>query len=924
MPRARVPSASITASSDALILPWLAPRALAESPVLRRRQRRGEHSDLAQKEKDDIDLKNKIETPDAQCSRPQWQSELATAQTSQPPRSNGASSRVPSRNHASAALKIRYADIASFARRQARGYTSVAASSDQSIPVNEQQDIDITSHVLSGTRYSRRRSWEDQLKQNLKDLDPQQAGRRRIRHITETEQRLRRYHKGPNGEQNRLIFNGQYRSLRRLVVTLRQHDVAEVDVRKDTPPDTVDELWLLQTFAALDRSVYARTSALTKPITLQHAPVTAEGADELLDGVDLDDGSRMFSNWHSRPEKQKFYESVLVYLLEHKPGYAQDFITILADDKTLPRAKYPLLADALAYLARLHLKGEYSPKQGWTPSPKANVRRFIDTFLHCTPNLRERGKQYIYSQDLLHSFVHLADVPDLKRIYDVLQEERVDLSLGTVLHYASALGEAGEFRYALQVLGDHVATYKDHRVGAKDSTVNSDRFHWVCATILRGSMREAKNYHDTPGIVAAFVQFGVKMDILLYDVIMHNAMDAGDFATAFKVFNALEGHGLKPDRYTFGILLNGCTSQNDPTMFKSFSEFCKMKAKELKDPWLAADHLHYTYVCTQSKLDVLQNAMPLWRTYLDLFDLSPLEPFVRNGSRTMKDAIDEAAPDLDKEKLLPTPMALYLMLGTEIQSCSKRGVPYLERMYKTYKGLLSSDKAHEVLVSLAKQQIIWNTFLLAFCKKQQYASASAVIRDMEASGLKANIYTWNIFMQTFFKAGEVRAADRVFELMRARGVEPDAYTYGVMARGYAKAQLIDRIGETMQHISEEDQVDPGLLRALSKVQDRADLTDSLAKNRLEKQKKDAEEAQRKAEEEAERSQPHRFKSLFKQAITFKEPTHWDNGGVEDANDFLEPDDEPATVAEVKAEDKEQEQEQEQEAPTTNRLEVEQR
>jgi pentatricopeptide repeat protein len=732
------------------------------------------------------------------------------------------------------------------------------------------------------------------MEQHTEDLDPLLASRRRARLIRQTEWRLGLYEKEQWRETRRrsdeLIFDGQYRSLRRLLISLEDYERTALNARKHTPIDSVHEEWLLNTFAALERSVYASTSALTEPVILEHSTMTVEGVQLLLKGVETDGPSRMVSNWHKHAEKQRFYERDLMYMLDRKPGYAQDFITLLAETKELPSSKFPLLADALAYLAKLHLKAEYPPGQGWEATPGANVRKFITVFCRCTPCIAPSWATSVYSQELLHSLVLLADTADLRSIFDTLRESHIQLSEGTALHYASAFGEVGEYGYALQVLQVRPQEFS-----------GTDPFQWACATILRGSMRDPENYHETPGIVAAFVELGVKMDLLLYDVIMHNAMDAGDYATAFKVFNSLESHGLNPDKYTFSILLHGCAMQNEPTKFVAFADHCVEQAKLLKDSWLATDFLFYTYTCAQNKFPVGRNTTPIWRAYMDLFDLTPLDPFVRIGSRTMRDAIDEAADDPEQEKLAPTPMALYLMLQTEIQNMSTLSVPFLERQYTTFKNAISSKRVHEALATLAQNPSIWNTFLLAFCRKRQYASASSVIKDMDAHGVPANVYSWNIFMKAFFKSGQVEAAERVFEVMRARGVDPDSYTYGTMVRGYAKAQLTDRVGETMQHISEDDQLAPDLLRALSQMQNRADLMASLEKNKLAKLQNDAEEADRKAKEDAERLQGPRFKSLFAEAITFKEPTHWDNGGVEDADDFLEPDDETPAVETLAAE-----------------------
>ena len=895
MPRARVPSASLIASADALILPWLAPRALAQSPVLKRRQRRDGGNHAAQ-EQAAGHSRATVAADQGPCC-PQWQPSPST-RSSRPWSSTGASCRTRTRTRAPAPLDLRYADIASFAHRHARSYATSADSYSQTTTSDVPQNTTIARDVASETRYSRRRSWNDGLAKQGEGLTPAQAGRRRLKYIAQAEARLNshaaRLQRDRGRYQNKLLYDGQYRSLRRFIRNLSRWDITTENLTKDSRPEADDEHWLLHAFAALDRSAYRHINALTQPVTIQHDPRCHDYVQQLLDRVERDGAERLWSNWHLLQEKQKFYETALVYMLDHKPGYAQDFVTVLAADDRLPDYKFVIIADALAHLAKLHVKGQYPSEQGWEATPDANTRKFVTAFLNCT----RRIDTAVYSQDLLHSLVLLADIADLKNIYLALIRSQTRLSLGTVLHYANAFGKAGEFRHALFCLDRRLAAYDET---GRQLAVDSERFRWTCATILRGSMRQAKNYHETPGIVAEFVKFGVRMDLLLYDVVMHNAMEAGDFATAFKVYNALADNGLKPDQYTFSILLHGCTIQSDPIMFRAFAELCVKKAKELENPWLATDCLYYTYICEQTKPVASRDATLVWRTYLDLFDLTPLEPFSRFGSRAMKDAIDQDALNPEKKRLAPTPMALYLVLQNEIQSIQTLSIHYLERLYKTFKHAISSNRAHPTLTSLSQTPTIWNIFLHAFGAKRQYASASAVIKDMTAHGTTPNVYSWNIFMQAFFKTGQVVAAERVFELMRARGVDPDSYTYGVMVRGYAKAQLVDRIGETMQHINEDDQLAPDLLRMLGQVQKRADLTSALEKNRLAKEKSGIEEAARKAKEEENRFESPQFKSLFQKAVTFKEPTHWDNGGVEEADDFMEPD-EPATL-EPKAEEK---------------------
>ena len=750
--------------------------------------------------------------------------------------------------------------------------------------------------MASGTRYSRRRAWKDELAKEVEDLTPKLAERRRRHHIAVAEARLNRQAERLQRDRlrytNKLLYDGQYRSLRRLILNLKRWDMTSEDVRKDSGQDPDDEHWLLRSVAALERTTYARVNALTERVTLLHDTRCPRYVQSLLQDIDRDGTDRIWSNWQTFGEKKDFYESLLIYMLEHKPGYAQDFITVLAVDETLPDSKFVILADALAHLAKLHVKGEYPAGQGWAPTPEANAPKFISTFILCTRFVDPS----VYSQDLLHSLVLLADTDDLKKLYSALVMSMTRFSVGTMLHFASAFGEAGQFRHALDCMQRRLASFDET---TRELVVNSERVRWTCATILRGSMRDADNYHETPSIVAAFVECGIKMDLLLYDVVMSNAMEAGDYSTAFKVYNTLGDSGLVPDKFTFSILLHGCTTQADPAMFKDFAELCVKKAKELQDPFLATDCLYYAYICEQNKPVEARDATRIWRTYLDLFDMTPIEPFARFGSRSMKDAIDENASAPEKQTLAHTPMALYLMLQTEIQTIQSLGIPYLERLYKTFKRSISL-KPHPTLASLAQSPLIWNTFLHAFCAKTQYSSASAVIKDMTAHATPPNIYTWNIFLQSFFKTNQLAAADRILSLMTARGINPDAYTYGVMVRGYAKAQLVDRIAETMPLVPEDQQLDPDLLRALSLVQQRADLTAKLEDGRAAKQRRDAEEAERKAKVEEERFKMPRFASLFHTALRFRGENHWDNGGgEEEVDDYLEPDDEGEGGAETK-------------------------
>jgi pentatricopeptide repeat protein len=218
----------------------------------------------------------------------------------------------------------------------------------------------------------------------------------------------------------------------------------------------------------------------------------------------------------------------------------------------------------------------------------------------------------------------------------------------------------------------------------------------------------------------------------------------------------------------------------------------------------------------------------------------------------------------------PPPAALYLMMQAEIQEALTMSIRHVLGLYHRFRSLVQQDR-DPLMTRLAKDPIVWNAFLYAFCQKKQFESASQVIKDMTNGGPQPNIYTWNIFMQAFFKTGQVEAAERVFKILRSRGIDPDQFTQGTLLRGYAKARLIDRIGETMLHVKSEDEMAPDLLRALAAIPERNKLMYTLEKARVHKDAQAQEKAREEAEVEERRWKLPDFAKAASEADPFAEP-----------------------------------------------------
>ena len=642
----------------------------------------------------------------------------------------------------------------------------------------------------------------------------------------------------------KLTEHGKYRSLQRRILSLSARSAQEIDLQKpfNFQKDTRGKS-IAMIFAALDRRIFPGLKRRSYPITILHHELCASWTAQLFKYQGAGEAENVWRNWGAFDDdtKEQYWAHILVYLLDKSPQRALPFMQALTHQPCVKSLDMRIVADAFEHFTRIYLnKGVLSPVQ--MNELQHSKPEFVPTFYHAFKQHLALHNR-ICSQDLLFSLTKLASVEEIRRVFDLFQESNTYMGYDVLLHYAATFAKAGDFKRGLTCL-KVIAEGADNRK-TKEELVNQQRFKWTCALILHRSMLNKESYHDTTGIVAAFVELGVVLDTLLYNVIMHNAMEAGDYSTAFKVYNTLDENGLKPDKFTFSTLLHGCSAAPDPFQFQDFADYSAETAKEMRDPWLAADYLYFQYVCVHRKSrnaeELAHLSEGIMETYLQFFSARPLEPFwsanstlAQQNRLTTQDGILRESVFMD-----PPPMALNIMLQLKIvKASSSIDTTRVWTLYQRFKSLVSSNHDRH-LSKLAQDPIIWNAFLLSFCRAKKFEYASNVVSDMPEYGVQPNVYTWNIFLQGFFKDRQLQAAERVYEIMRARGIEPDQFTYEVLLRGYARAQHVRKIGEVMEHFDDDKQEDPKLLRALARIHDQKRVLLELEKARVKKEERRA-------------------------------------------------------------------------------------
>ncbi|KAF2013862.1 hypothetical protein BU24DRAFT_424894 [Aaosphaeria arxii CBS 175.79] len=643
----------------------------------------------------------------------------------------------------------------------------------------------------------------------------------------------------PDARRTRLLQRSRYRALTRQLWTYQRKAPEILTLSSDTTPH--DEAIVIRAFTALDRKIYPSLERRSHKIVIRYPSEIGTWLRQLQNGIPhgRHNEEQMLKNWGElgEAERDQRWHHLLLYLLSKDPDSALQFIRVLLREPHVRNWNAVIVADALEHLARLYRNRE-------SLGLVLNYSLYLVPTLHAFIRDGSANMLSVCSQDLLYNAAKLAAASELKALYDLLIEKNYHMGFNTRLQYAHSFTICSEHDHAMKCLAGAIEKKDVSELSRR--LMHSKRCVRICALVLRKCVQGGKNYHLMNQIVAKLLDLGIELDVHLYNVIMSNAMEAADPDTAFQVFGALGKTNLEPDKFTYSILLHGCTMSNNTANHPDFVETCKLKAQELGDPWLATDCLYNLYVRHQDS-SIQEISSVLTHLYAQLFDTRPLSPF---GIFSTEQAGSPAAPaEQAPFGLEPTSIALYLMLQIEIRKAQSLGTTHVWRLMEYFIRLVTEDQVPQ-LTQLAKDTRIWNAFLYAFCKEQQFESASQLISKMAKGhipGVPApDVFTWNIFMQAFFRTRQFRAAERIFEMMKARGVEPDQYTYGVMLRGYASAQHVERLGQILPHVNDGPLPD-SLVRALMKVVDRAKLEMELEK--AEKITQSRKQAQVEAEQE---------------------------------------------------------------------------
>lgn len=391
----------------------------------------------------------------------------------------------------------------------------------------------------------------------------------------------------------------------------------------------------------------------------------------------------------------------------------------------------------------------------------------------------------------------------VSEMYRVIKAHQVKVHPNSLLHLTAFFAKNEHFDQALDVL------LAAHAAGAD---LRSVPFRSACSTLLRRAMRQPGGLRVCLRLIDNLVSIGLQLNNQLCNIVMLNAVEAGDLDTAFSIYTSLVDHGLKADAHTYAIMLKGCKMRIDDA--ETLNDIVRSAIRDinvLQNTVVASEILH-CLALHHARQTPEQAFATISEAFLELFDPGPLlELGVPFPSTRPSDA--------EAKLLVPPPQAVTVMLNTFLHHAShitatRAAQEQMYDIYQRYRELALSNQ--EPFASLVATDYVSNAFLVAFNRTRRTLVHSAqVVRDMqkpprtdsketgEWTKLKQcqpTVITWTIFLNGFRQHGQLKLAAQVLNYMRSKGIEPDNVTWNSLVAGYANDQDFEGVFDTLRNM----------------------------------------------------------------------------------------------------------------------------
>lgn len=316
------------------------------------------------------------------------------------------------------------------------------------------------------------------------------------------------------------------------------------------------------------------------------------------------------------------------------------------------------------------------------------------------------------------------------------------------------------------------------------------------------------------------------------NVHMLEACRAGDTATAWRIYDLIRAARLKPDVYTYSILINDAKKRDDVDAMEQMLVEAWEEGLLSQSPFIVTNLLHAVYLSERRKEGGGAPFTAMLSTYQQHFELQPLKDL------GLLPEYYEQPPSPSLMRPPPPPLGM-MIIAFLVQHEGRFAFEVLFNRYRDH-----VNHRHPIISPLAMTDHTANAYLMALGRQlRTLPLCTSVVHYMlrlsklptEARDGSENIkhaapsvQTWSILLAAFLRHGQRLAAHKVLSLMQSKNVKPNQVTWNTLISGHAALQDVDGALSALRSLKEDGfEMDDHTLRGLGRISDRRRLMEAL-------------------------------------------------------------------------------------------------
>ena len=514
------------------------------------------------------------------------------------------------------------------------------------------------------------------------------------------------------------------------------------------------------------------------------------------------------------PKREARWHEVMLWALQKSPERALKLLDATVMTPRLRPSRH-VVEDCVNFLSIFYLEGNKSPH----PLKIDTILRIICNFAEASAT-RSPGLSSM-PQHAIFLLLQHCDNDQALFLFETLRRQDAIIHENTLLHFFERFISMGRISLPLEILRSLVTCGVD---------VTSDKIQSACVRFLRFPFNVDGRYNVQSSILAAILEIGLPPKIFMYNVIMLNTIDAGDYQTAWRIYEMARENSLKPDAVTYSTMLRGAKQNLDLAIIDRVVRDAEEDGNLPRDEVLVRDVLDamFRLEWEKRKGPIFTALLPIYYRYCDA---SPLQDLGMVSNQI-------GPPESQSQVQPPPSRTVGLMILAYIKQHQDSDI--LPRLYMRYRRLIQEE--HPIIAPLIETDHIPNAFIMALGRKSKsLESCTLIIKHMlqppesrtvtkPVQGAIPTVQTWSILVAAYFRHGQKLAAEKVLRMMEARGLRPNDVTWNIIVSGYSQMQDVDNAVEAMHQMETAGfEADARTLEGLGRLRDRDRVLEALKK-----------------------------------------------------------------------------------------------